>query len=477
MTELAENRSALSQIAEARGARRLFLAMMVTGFLGGFVWFAFGQGEGLLPAIIVWLLPFATGALWLAFGNKGAATVPPLPLSVHDTAGNSSFGLQLSDVMLDGLPTPVFVVGPQERVLAGNMVARAQFPQFRPGVPLASVLRAPEVHDCVIEVLNGHPSQSRTFRVSRPEERYIRAVVNAVDLPDGERCCVVALQDDTEVQRATRSRAQFLANASHELRTPLASLSGFIDTLRGHARDDPRARDEFLKIMAEQAERMRRLIDDLLSLSRIEQNEHVPPQAQLDLVQLWHHVQDALMPLMRAKGLQIEAADIPESASIRGDRDELTQVLQNLLDNAIKYSPEGSTIHVRLAARVAHNGLYQPAELISEANNAASLLLVTPPETVTCFASLMIRDEGPGVPRTALPQLSHRFYRVNREIGSPGGTGLGLAIVKHVLARHRGGFVITSAEGHGTAAQIFLPCLSDCARDTKPSALVEAVEH
>jgi two-component system phosphate regulon sensor histidine kinase PhoR len=227
-----------------------------------------------------------------------------------------------------------------------------------------------------------------------------------------------------------RMRSDFVTNASHELRTPLASLLGFIETLRGPARDDPAAQERFLGIMAEQRQRMRRLIDDLLGLSRVEATEHLPPAGDAELVRLLRAEAAAMEPLFsrRAVRLSLELGEAPLLAA-PADADQLAQVARNLLDNALRHAGSTVVLSAGLAAQAGRAGVW--------------------------FA---VRDDGPGVAREHLPRLTERFYRVDKgRARSAGNTGLGLAIVKHILARHRGHLAIESEPGAGACFRVWLP--------------------
>jgi two-component system phosphate regulon sensor histidine kinase PhoR len=271
---------------------------------------------------------------------------------------------------------------------------------------------------------------------------------------DGVRMAVLAFRDETELRRVERTRVDFLANASHELRTPLASLSGFIETLRGHAREDEGARERFLGIMQAQAERMSRLIDDLMSLSRIELNEHVAPDNEVDLSLAVMDAVDAAAPLARSRGVKLDPRLAARGAArITGDRDQIVQVAQNLIDNALKYSREGTAIRIDVEA-----GLTAMQAAAGDRTAAARLSLLTPDHTAETYAVLRVRDEGAGMAREHLPRLTERFYRVEgQKSGEREGTGLGLAIVKHIANRHRGGLVVESAEGQGTTFTAYFP--------------------
>jgi two-component system phosphate regulon sensor histidine kinase PhoR len=229
-------------------------------------------------------------------------------------------------------------------------------------------------------------------------------------------------------------RADFAANASHELRTPLASLMGFIDTLRGPAADDPPAQQRFLGIMAEQAARMNRLIDDLLSLSRIELVEHQAPAERVDLTELLEGLVAGFEPRLAEHGLTLDMDLAPALPAVLGDADQLAQVAQNLLDNALKYGREGGAVRLVAAPAAGPRWPARPGVVMT------------------------VADRGHGIPREHLPRLTERFYRVDTgRSRAIGGTGLGLAIVKHIVNRHRGQLAIDSEEGVGTTVSVWLP--------------------
>jgi len=258
-----------------------------------------------------------------------------------------------------------------------------------------------------------------------------------------------------QFRRSERTRADFLANASHELRTPLASLAGFIETLRGHARDDIAARDKFLAIMHAQAERMRRLIDDLMSLSRIELGEHIPPSGEVDVALAVIDVMDALSPLATERCVAFDLALPPQGeAMVVGDRDQIVQVVQNLAENALKYTPHGGSVRVQV-----EHGLDAVTAAAPTRVFAAHLSLLTPDRALgRRYVMLRVADTGPGIARGYLPRLTERFYRVEgQKSGEHAGTGLGLAIVKHIINRHRGGLAVESAEGQGAAFTAYIP--------------------
>jgi two-component system, OmpR family, phosphate regulon sensor histidine kinase PhoR len=245
---------------------------------------------------------------------------------------------------------------------------------------------------------------------------------------------VVVLSDRSRERAVERMRADFVANVSHELRTPLASLIGFIDTLRGSAADDPAAQQRFLGIMGEQAARMNRLIDNLLQLSRIELIEHQPPTTTVALHELVRRIAAGFGPQLHARAATLDMHVADDVPGVVGDADQLTQVVQNLLDNAVKYGSEGGTIRIDVDVALGMQWPARPGVVVS------------------------IVDQGAGIPRAHLPRLTERFYRVDAgRSRAAGGTGLGLAIVKHIVNRHRGQLLIESEEGIGTTVSVWLP--------------------
>jgi len=368
--------------------------------------------------------------------------------------------------MLEILPDPVMLVaGSNRQDLAARRFVFAN-PAARdllrlPGLEgrLLSAVRHPSVLQAVDEALFDRREGTAIWEQGGPRDRCWRVTARPLDNDAGpERLAVVAFNDQTDARRNERMRADFLANASHELRTPLASLSGFIETLRGHARDDEAARDRFLSVMQAQAERMARLIDDLLSLSRIELNEHIPPLGRVDLGLAAAEVVESLQPLARERAVLLDIASEGRTAII-GDRDQIIQLAQNLIANALKYAPADTPVTIRVC------GGLRPAA--AQASTSASRggeprvrhHLVTPDAGPgQHFVALTVSDLGPGMAREHLPRLSERFYRApGQKSGVHSGTGLGLAIVKHLVNRHMGGLSVESAPGCGAAFVAYFP--------------------
>jgi len=322
-----------------------------------------------------------------------------------------------------------------------NKAAFQVFGKAAIGDPIGVTFRRPEVARLVAKSLAENQRQSAEYADTVPSERWFKVDIAPAPLPGGKpEFFVLTFQDLTEARRAEQMRSDFIANASHELRTPLASLRGFIETIQGPAAQDPKAMARFLDIMLDQAERMSRLIDDLLSLSRIEMKVHVRPQGRVNVQDVLGNVLGALQPLADKLGVEIVREIPAEPMFVTGDRDELIQVFANLVENACKYGQTGERIE--LAAR-----LLDPVRPDG-------------PRRV----EISVRDYGPGIAAEHLPRLTERFYRV--DVGSSRqkqGTGLGLAIVKHILNRHGAKLVVTSSLGEGSRFGVTLPLLDPAA--------------
>jgi two-component system phosphate regulon sensor histidine kinase PhoR len=349
-----------------------------------------------------------------------------------------------AEAIIAAAPDPLILIDRQRRVVRANAASAAFIGTGAEPRDLAASLRNPLLLAAADAVLGGEPARSVEFMLSVPIERVLRAQLARLGAPSqAGAAAILSLHDVTELRRSEQMRADFVANAGHELKTPLAALIGFIETLLGPAREDAAARERFLGIMSEQARRMARLVDDLLSLSRIELNEHVAPTGQVALAPVIDEV---------VRGLELRAADrdihivraLPDDLpEVVGDRDELAQIFQNLLDNAVKYGRPHSEVTVTGATGGA------PA---------------MPPQV-----HVAVIDHGDGIATEHLPRLTERFYRVDtarsRELG---GTGLGLAIVKHILNRHRGRLEIQSSVGEGSAFTVWLRAAEPRGRPDRP---------
>jgi len=347
--------------------------------------------------------------------------------------------------VLERLPDPLMLLDEDNRVILANKAMVAVVGTDTQRKHVSAVLRTPSVLQAIERTAATGEPASVEFSVRVPVEQHYQTYVTRTD--QDPRMTVLLLHDVTAALRAQEARADFVANASHELRTPLAALSGFIDTLRGHARDDEGARLKFLDIMSIEAGRMSRLIDDLLSLTRIEQNEHVPPLGEVDILAVVRDAAAALQGLARLDGVSLSVADSEGLPAIIGDRDELIQLFQNLMHNAIKYGRQGGNVWVSLSLAAGPDA---------------------PPgrHSADSFVVIGVSDDGEGIPRDVIPRLTERFYRVDvRRSRERGGTGLGLAIVKHIVNRHHGRLLIDSNAGEGSTFTVLLPAASAGSRD------------
>lgn len=331
--------------------------------------------------------------------------------------------------VLDAAPEPLIVIDIRQQISHANRAAETAFGGDLTGRALVEVVRSPELLDAAESVLSYAQVEATVeLESAGGGGRTFRAIVGRLEKVGGAgEAAVIAFQDLTAIRRLEAMRADFVANASHELRTPLTSLVGFIETLEGAAENDATARKRFLGIMRGQASRMTRVVEDLLSLSRIEMEEHAPPGVTADPVQLIRSVIEQLAPVAAARNAEIRLDASGPLPPVAGEPDLLQQVFRNLLENAIKYGPEGGRVVV---AAGSHDG----------------------------YAQFAIADEGDGIPSEHIPRLTERFYRVDvARSRNMGGTGLGLAIVKHILNRCGGGLKISSRMGEGSTFTVSLP--------------------
>jgi two-component system phosphate regulon sensor histidine kinase PhoR len=395
-------------------------------------------------AALVFAVLAVTGMLPVAYAATGfvviaaAAMLALRSVRTQDRSAQPIVSVQTGDDLLRtfiaGLPDPVLALDRDGRVIALNERARALAPALRQGEPVSFALRMPELIEAIVRASRDGEEQRVVYSERVPVDRWYETVVTpvkrqaAAHSPD---LVLMTFHDLTPLRRVEEMRADFVANASHELRTPLAALLGFIETLQGSAREDPKARERFLSIMQEQARRMARLIDDLLSLSRIELNAHRRPDTPVDLVPIIRQVSDGLESLARDRGVTVDIENA-SAMTVLGDHDELVRVFENLVENALKYGAAGRRVDIKLGPGSSAEG--EPEARVS------------------------VRDYGPGIAPEHLPRLTERFYRVDvTESRAQGGTGLGLALVKHILNRHRGRLSIESAPGAGATFIVHLP--------------------
>jgi len=411
-----DQRTGLGWLATQLWGERVLIASAV--FVGFMMWLA-GLHLGWVSFAVL-LLVFAgllrTERRTVAVGRKAVAVEPVAPPAppVEDLAAVAA--------VLGALDAPALLLSARQTVKLQNRAAEVVFGPIPEGSDLAGRIRAPGILDMVRDAIgSGQPRETEHAERLPSETVYVVRIAPLAG-PAAEPLWLLTFRDVSQARRIDRMRSDFVANASHELRTPLASLRGFIETLQGPARNDLKAHERFLAIMHEQATRMSRLVDDLLSLSRLELRSNLALEQTVDLVPLVAHVRDSLQPLAGDLGVEV-VLDLPKHpVTVPGDRDELVEVFENLIENACKYGQEGKRVDVVLTGGA--DGV--PIEL-------------------------SVTDYGPGIPPEHVPRITERFYRVNVEASrSKKGTGLGLAIVKHILTRHKARLVVKSEMGKGT---------------------------
>ncbi|OQM73784.1 ATP-binding protein [Manganibacter manganicus] len=379
-------------------------------------------GESVSMLALTLAALFIAAAAWPVDQDKASADRAAV---IEAGALKSLSGEYLAAAITD----PLIVFDNNATIIHANAAATNTF-RLATGMSLALKFRAPEVQALIERVLSGEATSGSVETSSKlPVERVYRMSVSAVG--HDTALYLMICKDQSEARRIDRMRADFIANASHEMRTPLASIAGFIETLRGPARDDAKAREQFLQIMQDQTRRMSRLIDDLLSLSRLEMKPHLTFEAQVDIAKIIETVIASLTPQATENGVAIERDFSDGSFELAGNRDELFQVFENLLENACKYGRSGGRVVVSIRRS---EGAAEPEIIVT------------------------VRDFGPGIAEEHIPRVTERFYRIDAETShARKGTGLGLAIVKHILTRHEARLSIESELGKGAAFTVHLP--------------------
>jgi two-component system phosphate regulon sensor histidine kinase PhoR len=344
------------------------------------------------------------------------------------------------EILVDTLPDILIMINDEKKIVRTNRAARAIFGQNLAQKLLFDIIPNPTLKDAVSAVIQDLRGREIEFRTEEPVVRDFLAIIERFPVPSaGGISTVITMNDITELKSVEQMRADFVANASHEIRTPLASIKGFVETLMGPARDDRDAHDQFLPIMLEQAERMQQLINDLLSLSKIEMNAHAVPTDPVDVAAIVRKQAEHLKHLASSKNIRMNQQIQENLPKVKGEANELAQIVHNLISNAIKYGYSDSEVTVTVKVT---------SELPQDLNmrNLSRVVMVS------------VKDQGEGIPKQHLPRLMERFYRVDsarsREVG---GTGLGLAIVKGIVVRHRGAITIESNVGEGSLFSVYLP--------------------
>ena len=414
-------------VALARIVAQVGLLAGIFGVFAGLVLFdGLSLGAAALGYLaVVIAVGLLAGGVTVSVAEPAEVLAPPLPAPDNSVA-----------TFADALTDPCIVLDRRAAVVHANGPARRQFPALSTGNPLTFSMRNPELVQAIEIANRTGVSRSIELHETIPSETWEKVLVAPLLRPgldwfdDEERQLIVTFQSLTELKRVEALRSDFIANASHELRTPLASLLGFIDTLLGPAAKDAVAREKFLGIMRGQAERMSKLIDDMLSLSRIEMHQHVRPSGTIELAGLLREVREGLMMQARAANVEIRLTLFEGASTATGDRGQLYEVFENLLENAVKYGADGKFVEISL----------------------------NPSSRAGYTHQITVIDHGPGVEPEHVPRLTERFYRIDADASrKKKGTGLGLAIVKHIVNRHRGQLSIKSKPGEGMRVDVFLP--------------------
>jgi two-component system phosphate regulon sensor histidine kinase PhoR len=414
------------------------------GFLDGLRRVVWAAAAGLIVggAVIVW---YGTRGFWfIALAIAAAAVVASVAANrvtyrKRSLDGSKDNGLPvlgpLARELLEQLPDPLMLVDADGRVISANRAMREVVGVDVERKHVSALLRTPTVLEALSRSAASGEAGSVEYIVRVPVERHYQ--VFTARIGTNPAVAMLLMHDLTAVKRTEQMRVDFIANASHELRTPLAAVAGFIETLKGPARDDRAAREKFLGIMSVEAERMRRLIEDLLSLTRIELNEHVPPRGEVELEAVVREATAALAPLTKSDNITIFVDAAEGLPHVTGERDELVQLFQNLIHNAIKYGRNNGHVTITLRQTSA-----------------------TARRSQEPMVTAAVKDDGEGIPSEAIPRLTERFYRVDvKRSRERGGTGLGLAIVKHIVNRHGGRMQIESRVGEGSTFTITLPAI------------------
>ncbi|MEM1344708.1 MAG: ATP-binding protein [Pseudomonadota bacterium] len=410
--------------------------------------FAPGLGAALFATAAYWLwgAPLAVVAAAAVGAIAAEFVVAPSPRQTahkrQAPAVSASAGLPMGTEqrLLEKLPMGVLLIDAEMCLQFSNGAATEILGRRPPDGSHCSALRVPRLLEAIDASLQGGLSSTLDISVLRGTEVYLSAHVRplaSTAVPSEsprQPAVMVVIEDVTAARRAEALHRDFIANASHELKTPLTAIVNAVETLQGHARDDPAAAERFLALMAAQAERMRRLVADLLSLNRIELNERIVPREPHRLVDILGEVSDAMRPIARTAGMHLTITLPPESVVVPGSFEDLSAAFTNLIENALRYGRQGGRVEIVCLSDV------------KERPNAIGVA---------------VRDDGPGIAREDLPRLTERFYRVSvSRSRAQGGTGLGLAIVKHVVSRHRGKLEIDSVLGQGSCFTIWLPRLA-----------------
>ncbi|MEM1380454.1 MAG: ATP-binding protein [Pseudomonadota bacterium] len=424
----------------------------------------FSGGTSLLGAALLGFVswPVALTISAVTFGLIALANAPLFQNSTDEQqpeVSSDMLRLLRYSAILDALPQPVLVLDGKDRIELSNAAGTALFGNAIENAHISTIVRAPTALEVLREAR--HAGEAREAEYSSVTSQgfsglFYAAPLAGTDDPSSDEM-IVMIRDRTEQKKLEKMRTDFIANVSHELRTPLASILGFIETLQGHAKDDPAAQERFFRLMQAQTERMLRLVQDLVSLSALELNERRVPEEKVDLCEVASVVRETMAPVAKAAHGEMVQGPTDCTAEITGDRDQLIQVIQNLSDNALRYGRNSGDEPARVHVSVGF-GSELAFENAEKSGDSPDQIAVRAGCQTEDLRYVRVRDEGPGIEKNDLPRLTERFYRIDVERSrATGGTGLGLAIVKHIVGRHRGGILIESAPGRGAAFTCYFP--------------------
>jgi len=336
-------------------------------------------------------------------------------------------------VIIDELEDQFFALDKFNSIKYANPSALKRFGRSLIDKNISSIIRKNELLESIEKAISENRTININVEIDLPSYQFYKIYIipgptHLFPEPDS---VVLFLKDFTEITKAQKFKSDFVANVSHELRTPLMAIKGSLETIQGPASDDEKAKKKFMKILNDQSSRMENLINDLLILARIELEEHIRPTKSVSINKIFKEIISNFEIVLKKKKITIKNK-ILDNSTVLGDEKKLNTVFSNLLDNAIKYSPENKNIYI--TNKENYGKLIEKSMMIS------------------------IRDEGVGIPQKYISRVTERFFRVDIEQSNKtGGTGLGLAIMKHIVTQHRGDFEILSKENNGTEIKIFLP--------------------
>ena len=354
--------------------------------------------------------------------------------------------------ILNKLEDAIIVLDSDQKIVFQNSHSIDLFENNYTGQNITNLIRSPIILETLENVYknkktkiieyNSEYGQNLSPRSTNFYNVEISYEKNHLQLTNAKDNYVILMKNITPLKNIEKVRSSFIANVSHELKTPLATVMGFLETIRGPAKDDKKSMSKFLGIMDKETIRMKRLIDDLLVVSKIESDEHIHPTKKVNLIKTLNNVIESLKEYALKKNIQIRTNyQLSENLSVLGNEDELVQVFTNIIDNSIKYGKINSSIDIK-------------AEEVKEQTDQSEDKKLFP----QLILKISVKDESDGIHAKHLSRLTERFYRVDaarsKEIG---GTGLGLTIVKHILNKHRGHLDIKSEINQGSTFTVELP--------------------